>query len=150
MPVQACSSLLNLQKTKSLNHVQTVRLECCPPSCTGLIQALDPDVFVMDHALGIVGLQSEGAFVEFAGEIGTGFCAGGFVIFHYGFAVDLHGYLPAFYDDVLGPPLLIFGDGEANINEAVKTPSFDPVGMGVVDLVFETVFGPTGLLVFGM
>jgi hypothetical protein len=51
-----------------------------------------------------VSLEGEGAFAELALKIFPGLGAGRFVVFQYGFAIDLHGDFVALEDDVLRPP----------------------------------------------
>ena len=83
------------------------------------LQPLHADVFVADDAAGVVGLEGEGAFVEFAGELRAGLLAGGFGVFHHGLAINLHGDLVALHDDVLSPPLVILGGGFLDVHDVV-------------------------------
>jgi hypothetical protein len=66
------------------------------------------------------------------------------------FAVHLHGNGAALDDDVLGPPLSIFGGGKPYAGDVVDTARLLPVGLGVVHLRLETALGPAGVLKLGV
>src|SRR5436309_50437 len=83
-----------------------------------------------------------------AGVVGSGLGAGLFVVFENRMAVDFHGDAVAPDDDVLGPPLVVFGGSHAEVHQAVEAAGFDPISMTDVDLGLEAVFGPTGFLIF--
>src|SRR5262249_54908726 len=111
------------------------------------LQAFDADVFDANDAFGIVGLKRKGALVEFAGKLLARLHAGGFGVFEHHLAVNLHGDLVAFHDDVLRPPAIVGGGGAGEVDDVIQTARLLPVAMTHVDLAFEPVLRPTGLLV---
>lgn len=102
-----------------------------------LIQPLHSNIFVVDNAFWIMGLQRKGPFAQF-------FPAGGWigidrrlVVFEDGLAVDFDGDFAAFDDDMLGPPFVVLGGRHTDVHEAVETAGFDPIAVADVDLAFD-------------
>ncbi len=95
-------------------------------------------------------LQSESAFVELVCKLSPGLLAGWFRIVNHCLSIYFDGDMVASDNDVLSPPLLVLGGGCPHIDDVVKAGRFFPIGMGVIDLGFKSVFWPAALLISGM
>lgn len=104
----------------------------------------------MNDAAGIVALEGECALVKFAGEGFARLNARRLVVNEDSLAVDDDGDRVVLHDDFLSPPFVVLCQIFGNVDDIIETAGFFPIGMGVVDLAFETGPGPIGSLVFGM
>jgi len=116
-----------------------------------LRQRLNKYVFKVDLAFGIVALQGKSAIGDVAAfpffeELGVV----GFGIINYYLIIQFDDHSFALYDDFFGKPNVVFYQLFLDIFDAVETAGSAPVGVGVVDLHFESLLRPAALLVSGM
>jgi hypothetical protein len=115
-----------------------------------LLEAFHADVAVADGAFGVVALEGEGAFGEFASEVAGSLDARGFVVLEDALSIDDECDATVLDDDFLSPPFAVLGGGATDVDQSVEAAGFDPVGVGVIDLGLEAVFRPAAGLVAGV
>src|ERR1051325_5971639 len=114
------------------------------------LQSFHPHILIAHDAFGIVGLESERAFVQLALEILAGPGAGRLVVFKHELAVDSHLNLVAFYGDVLRPPFIVLRGRDAKVRDVVDAAGLFVIGVAHIHLAFKAGLGPALVLPFGV
>ena len=113
-----------------------------------LRQSLYADVLEEDRTVGVMALQAKRALVQDAGEV----FRLRLLIFRLGvidndFVIHFDDDVLAFDANRLSPPFVVFGGGGVDVDDAVEAAGLFGVTVGVVDLGFVAVFGPSRFLV---
>ena len=121
------------------------------PARPQLFERLDANVAVVDYAIRIVCLKSEGAAAEFT----TGHRLEMRSIRHLGpaggdFAVDLDGDLFALDANLVVKPLAVLGWGGVDVFHGVEATGLFRVAMGIVHLRLKSGVRPPGVLILGV
>ena len=92
-------------------------------------------------------LEGKGTLTDFAGVVRARLGAGRLVVFKDRLAINLYRHLVAFDGDFLGPPFVILRRSPSQVHDIVKAAGLFPVSVADVDLRFEALPGPAGVLI---